>query len=558
MNNYNNFTTAAYFPATSIQYMTDEQVKEAISWYKRYMPLNKIYIETYRGGTLIEEDRLESLIKIFEKAGMETAGGITYTLPQEEYPWPRIMNSFCYSNEKTRSRVKEIAEYTARFFNELILDDFYFTDCSCEDCIRAKGERSWEEFRLALMTDVSQNLIIGPAKKINPSIKTVIKYPNWNESFPHVGYNTQTQPDLFDGIYTGTETRDTRYTQQHLPRYASYSLMRWMDDVSGGRNGGGWYDWIDCIYNLGSFLEQARLTALSGGRELTLFNFAALNDSLFIPPMGLDLQRVDKGLGHTGAPAGIPFYHPHHGRGDQHAYDYLGMAGFPLYPTPLFPEDPSEAPLLFCGGSSSDEDSVGRIRDYVRRGGAVVVTADLVRKTEGLGGILSHNYGTEKMLARGWSSHAQGCAYARTGQLYEEALVSRIDIHTNDSFPLAVYRDGEYNTPLIILDHYGKGDILTVNLPENPASLCLFPGDLLNAVRDILFKDTIRLQGPGDVSLFLYDNQTLALQSFRRENSRVSLAGIKELIPLEGAAGPDEQGEINLAPGSLGFYRFKE
>lgn len=557
MKGYENFKLAAYFPAPDIVKMSMKEIEEAIGWYRRYSPLDKVYIETYRNGVFLERETVLEVKELFGKAGIESAGGITYTLTDEDYPWPRIMKSFCYTNRETREKVKDIAVFTADFFDEVILDDFYFTDCSCQECIDAKGDRSWKDFRLSLMAEVSKNLVVKPMKEVNSQVKVIIKYPNWNESFPHVGYNTEAQPDIFDGVYTGTETRDPMFSQQHLPRYASYSLMRWMDDCSRGNNGGGWFDWIDCIYNIGSFLEQARLTALAKPPELTLFNFKALYGSLFIPPLGVDLQCMDKNIEHLGKPAGIPFYHPHHGTGDQHSYDYLGMAGFPLAPTPDFPSDPQDVPLLFCGGSSSDEDSVKRIVEYASKGGRVIITANLAEKTKGLGGALSSIYGNEQILADGWSSHARGCAYEHSGRLYEPVLFNKIEIHTNDSFPLSVVRQGNFNTPLLILDHYGKGDIMTLNIPGNPSWLSQLPEQLLNALRDLIFKDEVRLEGPGDISLFLYDNNTLVLHSFRRENSTVLVRGIHTIKPLNDSPMPDDKGCLLLPPGGCAFYRYE-
>ena len=54
----------------------------------------------------------------------------------------------------------------------------------------------------------------------------IIKYPNWIESYQETGYNPEAQAEIFDYVYTGTETRDPLFTHQHLPRYSSYSLMR--------------------------------------------------------------------------------------------------------------------------------------------------------------------------------------------------------------------------------------------------------------------------------------------------------------------------------------------
>ena len=64
-----------------------------------------------------------------------------------------------------RDYIKKVSEYCAELFDEVILDDFYFTNCTCEDCVKAKGDRTWVEFRKELMRDVSENLVVSPAKK---------------------------------------------------------------------------------------------------------------------------------------------------------------------------------------------------------------------------------------------------------------------------------------------------------------------------------------------------------------------------------------------------------
>ena len=50
--------------------------------------------------------------------------------------------------------------------------------------------------------------IVDYAKEINPKCHFIIKYPNWYESYQECGYNPEKQKDIFDAIYTGTESRD--------------------------------------------------------------------------------------------------------------------------------------------------------------------------------------------------------------------------------------------------------------------------------------------------------------------------------------------------------------
>lgn len=128
---------------------------------------------------------------------------------------------------------------------KLYLMIFFFTNCRCKACIEAKCGLSWAEYRTELMKEVSIDYVIRPAKEVNPNVNLIIKYPNWYEHYQETGYNLKDEPSLFDMIYTGTETRDSMYTQQHLPRYLSYFIMRYMENVKPGKNGGGWFDHIN-------------------------------------------------------------------------------------------------------------------------------------------------------------------------------------------------------------------------------------------------------------------------------------------------------------------------
>src|SRR5437762_9879379 len=58
-----------------------------------------------------------------------------------------------------------------------------------------------------------------PTRRSSDLVKVIIKYPNWYEHFQGLGYDLDKQSKMFDGIYTGTETRDPVITDQHLQQY---------------------------------------------------------------------------------------------------------------------------------------------------------------------------------------------------------------------------------------------------------------------------------------------------------------------------------------------------
>ena len=273
-NRYQNFLVSVYCRVYEVRQMADP------SWLRtrwddisQQVKVGKIYLETHRDMVVADRETLMKAKRFFRDKGLIVAGGITITVNESNQ-----FETYCYSNPEHRIKLKGVVEYTAGLFDEIILDDFFFTNCKCERCIRAKGNKSWTQFRLELMDEAARSLILGPAKAINPKIKMVIKYPNWYEHFQGLGFNLETEPKLFDGIYTGTETRD-RTGDQHLQEYLGYSIFRYFENIKPGGNGGGWVDTYGGRYP-DRYAEQLWLTLFAKAPEITLFDFGQLQRSI--------------------------------------------------------------------------------------------------------------------------------------------------------------------------------------------------------------------------------------------------------------------------------------
>ena len=104
----------------------------------------------------------------------------------------------------------------------------------------------------------------------------VIKFPNWYEHFQGLGYDLDREPKLFDGIYTGTETRDPVITDQHLQQYESYEIIRYFDNIAPGRNGGGWVDTYSIRY-IDRYAEQLWDTLFAKAPQIMLFEWSAMS-----------------------------------------------------------------------------------------------------------------------------------------------------------------------------------------------------------------------------------------------------------------------------------------
>lgn len=551
MSLFKSFKSVTYCVAQWADRISEEELRKEADWLQKYVGIDKVYLETFR-GSFARREQILMIKKVLAEYGIEVSGGITTVTPdlnESDKKRHRLFETFCYCNEPMRQRLKEVSEYTAEFFDEFIIDDFFFTQCMCEDCQKEKGNRSWEEFRLAKMKEVSENLIIKPAKKVNPNIKIIIKYPNWRESYQETGYNPAEQKDIFDDIYSGTETRHGAQQDQHLPRYLSYSLPRYMENASPNRNGGGWFDPFECD-RIDSYLEQAYLTAFSKCKEIMMFCWPAIYNNKRATPLGYQYQKIDQLMSQCGNPVGLPVYIPFNSQGEDHLEDYLGMVGIPCEPSPYFPKSGS---VLVTAASLKDPQIVSKIRDFVCKGGNVFATSGFM-----IGTLENEDKGGEKISEltsiryRGRRLDADEFQVTVSGLYGRNYIKSAAPI----SFPLLEHRNnatwsklnaghGEYHESIVMFETYGKGIFEVINLPDMPSKIRDLPVEVLTALRyELLGQGKFWIDAGYGVSLFTYDNDTFGLYCYTNDGCapvdfNIHVKGKHEsLIPLADEENP--------------------
>lgn len=513
MGNYRNFKLVLFCTAKAVDGFTEKNLEEQLAFFEKHVRPDKVYIESYRGDVFVSVEQLKMVKKFFERHGIEAAGAVTTTIgDMDGVHKQRFYDTFCYTDDAMKARLKEISERTATVFDEFIIDDFYFTSCTCDSCRKQKGSRSWAEFRTTLMALISKDFVIGPAKAVNPRCRVTIKFPNWAESYQETGYSPAVQKDMFDMVYTGTETRHASQTHQHIPRYLSYSLMRWMENLAPGRNGGGWFDPYQC-YPLDVYLEQCYLTVFSHPREVMLFCWPSLHDTVFIPPLGFQLQKLDALIGYTGACLGLPIYRPCGSQGEDHLEDYLGMAGIPFEPTPDFPKF---APAIFLTASAScDPDIMKKLEAYVANGGKAIITSGFALATLG--------HGLEQMT----SIRSLGRRATVSRYMVEESGEYNVNFPGMPmpvTVPVLEYRNnatwtevkgiaGEENFGILLRDAYGKGELITLAVPDNFSEIKNYPTELLTLLRRVALP-RLYMEGPSQIGFFAYDNDIFALYPF--------------------------------------------
>ncbi len=535
---YKNFRLAIYCPVRDVKKMADlGWLEKNYNLLDKYLDIDKVYLETFRSMDMVDKKTMLKVKKFFDDRGIETSGGITFCRKEGHQ-----FESFCLTNDEHRKKIKEISEYTASMFDEIILDDFWFANTKWESSIKAKGKKSWTRFRLDIMEEASRKLIIEPIKKINSNTNIIIKYPNWYDHFQNCGYDLERESKIFDMIYTGTETRDPVYTHQHLQPYQSYAIMRYFENVAPGRNGGGWVDPFARRY-LDRYAEQLSLTMFAKPKEMTLFCFGLLLESIIeedgsskpisiiAPVAGYSLEKADAFLDKLGNPIGIKCYKPYNSYGEDFLPNYIGMLGIPVDITPEFPYD--EKMVFLTEQASFDKDIIKKIKKQLINGKEVMITSGLYKALQGKGieDIVELEYTDKKTMVHKFYDWRD--VYVSENDI----MIPEIRYATNDSWELLTALDGEVGYPILQQASYGKGKLYVLVIPENFGELYEFPKEVLSLIKRILMKNFyVTVKSPSKISLFAYDNNTFIVHSFKDHGASIQIVldkKFKNLVEIQ-------------------------
>lgn len=563
---YQNFNVALYCPVESISHITDfAEYEKKFAKITDHIKIGRVYLEDFRAMASISKDQLLKVKDFFEKKGIATSGGITTCASHNDGDG---FLSLCYSDEKACEILKKSVIMNAEIFDEFIFDDFYFLNCRCKKCIEKKGNRSWQEFRIEQKKWVTSELVMKPAKQVNPDVNVIVKFPQWFEDFNETGYDLSIDTASFDSIYTGTETRNPDYAMQHLPRYLSYFTQRFYGSDAPGKNLGGWYDPYDCTYNLTRYMEQGYLTAFAKAPEITLFCSGSLMDDptyrTFVPAMGEAFLELDEYLGRLGNPEGVMAYHPSYGRGENNIHSYLGMCGIPMEPCLIYPKDASS--VFLAESAADDKEIIAKMKETLLSGGNVIVTSGFVRKLGALFDEFAHLVvsGRKAIVSDYGISTNHGVNFGGKYSGDAKVIIPQIDFCTNDTWEIAgAYATGN-NFPIVLRWQYGPGNISVITIPDNYGDLYHYPSEVLSIIRDQFAGTTsVSIDAPSGVMLFSYDNNTFVIDSSLPYNERIRVklpAGTKEAVNLANGrkfpVASDGTFELYIEPSAYNVFCF--
>ena len=227
----------------------------------------------------------------------------------------------------------------------------------------------------------------------------------------------------------------------------------------------------------------------------------------------MSFEAVDGLLGKLGKPLGVKSYKPYNSPGEDFLQNFIGMAGIPVEMVPAFPTD--EAVVLLTAQAAADKDIVSLIEAQLRGGRNVVITSGLLKALQGRGlGRIAELEDSGRVAQVSRFIVGRGDVISSTTPI----LIPQVTYRTNDSWELVSAVAGDNGWPILHDADYLEGQLQVLTIPENFSDLSNYPEPVLNAIRRVVAASLpVKLEAPGKVSLFVYDNGAFIVHNFRDE-----------------------------------------
>jgi len=305
------------------------------------------------------------------------------------------------------------------------------------------------------------------------------------------------------------------------------------------------------------YAEQLWDTLLAKGREITLFSWS----NILLPAMagdrhqwenlptgmnyravtadyhpaagapaaptvaavaGVAVRAADAIVGKLGNPIGIDSYKPYNSLGEDFLHNYIGMIGIPVNLHPEFPVDAKV--VLLTEAAKADPDIVAKIRTQLQHGKNVVITSGLLHALQdrGIKDICETYVSDSKVLAHDYKLFFAPPFPA--GEHTPAILFPEVRFMTNDAWALVTAVENGNGYPLLLMDKYSHGTLYVWTIPDDFRNLYSLPPSVTAAIKDVVMRGFfVRIDGPSQVALLAYDNQTFVVQSFLPEQATVKV-----------------------------------
>jgi hypothetical protein len=511
--------TSVFFTSEDVETLLSKpEARRATLAYFAPLRLSKVYLDNSSGDPAAVAS-LREIASALKVEGLEVSGAV---VPAGE------RGPLCYNDPKDMATLESRVRVLAQVFDEIIVDDWLFTTCTCDKCLTGRGGESWADYRSQLVAEQSKRHLIDAAKQVRPEVRVIIKYPNWYEGHRQNGYDVARQSPQFDGVSVGIETRQRATQDQHIPIYSGYVFQRWIGGNAGAKWRSAWLDNYDMPGDDNEYVAQVWQAVLARSPEIlfwcagTLYPTYPASD--VYPHLVELMPDFDRLAGMLNGPArGIPIHLPLGSVGEYNIFGYFGMIGLPMAPTATFPADTKTA--IFTQHSLRDPKLAGEIVDRIKAGKEVFLTWPLLQdlRDSELGRVFNI-IGEGGTVASSTFRARENFWDAKPVEAARPFTFPRIQTSTWPGVrDVALVReDADFGVLLTMPYLEGKVDLL--NLPDNSSDLLRLPEPVLNAIRRCFFDELgVRLTGPGGVALYPFGERQFVLYNMNDVSAKVAL-----------------------------------
>ena len=126
-------------------------------------------------------------------------------------------------------------------------------------------------------------------------------------------------------------------------------------------------------------------------------------------------------------------------------------------------------------------------------------------------------------------------------QSKSDILIPQIKYLTNDSWEEISCLASGIGYPILHSAGYAKGKLYVLTIPDNFGDLYNLPAEVLTRIKEVLMRDIyVRVDGPSQVALFVYDNDTFIVESFLPESVDVNIVTDKRISKLRDVLSGEE------------------
>jgi hypothetical protein len=510
--------TALFFTSEDVENLLAKPAdRQATVEYFAPLRLSKVYLENASGDAAAVAP-LREIAADLRARGLEVSGAVV----------PANRGPLCYNNPEDMALLEGRVRVLAQAVDEIIVDDWLFTTCTCEKCVAERGGESWADYRSRLVAVQSKKHLIDVAKQVNPRATVIIKYPNWYEGHRQNGYDVALQTPQFDGVSVGIETRQRATDEQHIPIYSGYVFQRWIGGDAGPKWRSAWLDNYGMQGDANDYLAEVWQAVLARAPEIIFWCAGQLHPPVpasdVYPALCARMGDFDRLAGMLEGPArGIPIHLPLGSTGEYNIFGYLGMIGLPMAPTAAFPADAKAA--IFTEHSLRDPQLAAELLARIRAGREVFMSWPLLEDLRAgeLGRVM--NVIGERGTATSSTFRVRDASWDTSPVVADRPFTfPKIELST---WPYVrsvalVREDADFG--VLLSTPYMEGTVDVLNLPDNSYDLLRLPEPVLNAVRRVFFDALgVRLVGMGGVALYPFGERQYVLYNMNDTVAKVAL-----------------------------------